>query len=224
MMPTTPMLAPTHTQNNSEAVPCRWSSVTDSMPVVSTDQGRSADGCSGRWRVPLVNDRTHSGQPVRDRRAAQVGAGHRIPHSQQNLRDSAHANPADADKVDPLRWFEEEVPGQEHTTSIYQRRPAQVLTRRHVPHGEQNFRNSAHAHPADADEVNAVRRNKQETTGQWHGNPSPLGAALPSFFRRTKPPLFQPTLGTPSPPVPLPAVLPIREGRRMARLLPRPEE
>src|ERR1035437_3987492 len=51
MMPTMPMLAPSHTQNNSEAVPCRWSSVTDSMPAVSTDQGRSAAGCSGRWRV-----------------------------------------------------------------------------------------------------------------------------------------------------------------------------
>jgi hypothetical protein len=44
-------LAPSHTQNNSEAVPCRWSSVTDSMPAVSTDQGRSAVGCSDRWRV-----------------------------------------------------------------------------------------------------------------------------------------------------------------------------
>ena len=78
--------------------------------------------CRVLRRVPFVDDRAHPGQPVSDRRAAQVGARHRIPHRQQNLRDSAHANPADADKMDPLRRFEEEVPGQEHINSIYQRR------------------------------------------------------------------------------------------------------
>src|ERR1035437_1128206 len=51
MMATMPMLAPSHTQNSSEEVPCRSFSATDSMPAVSTDQGRSAAGGSERWRL-----------------------------------------------------------------------------------------------------------------------------------------------------------------------------
>jgi hypothetical protein len=67
-----------------------------------------------------------------------------------------------------------------------------------------------------------VRRSKQDMTGQWHGKHSLLGAALGSVFRRTRVSLFQPSLGTPSPPIPLPAVLPIREGRPKARIIPFP--
>ena len=74
--------------------------------VCGRDSRTRHDHIAGRrvpGRVPLVDHRAHARQPVRRRRPPQVRPRHRIPHRQQDLRDPAHANPANADEVDTVR-------------------------------------------------------------------------------------------------------------------------
>ena len=96
---------------------------------------RRVPGC-----VSLVDHRPHARQPVRHRRPPQVRPRHRVAHSQQNLRNPAHANAANADEVDAVRWGEQEMTRRKHAeqsllgalalflyrtrTSLYQPSPA----------------------------------------------------------------------------------------------------
>ena len=108
--------------------------------------------------------------------------------------------------------------------TVCHRRPAQVRTRHRVAHGQQNLRDSAHANPADADEVDTVRRSEQKMARQKHGKRSlltvlsaVLSGALALVLRRTRTSLYQPIPTAPPPAAQLTAPSP-----RMARILPFP--
>ena len=76
--------------------------------------GRAGDDDSGadsvRRGVTFKDGGAECGQAVSDGRPAQVGTGDGIAERKQDLGDTAHADAADTDKVDPLCLGEHALP------------------------------------------------------------------------------------------------------------------
>jgi hypothetical protein len=51
------------------------------------------------------NPRPQGSEPLRGFALAQIRTGHRVAQIQQDLRDTAHANPTDPDKVDTVLFL-----------------------------------------------------------------------------------------------------------------------